>query len=293
MSRLPEAVETLLKAFQEPVLAYYREVCYYIRQMSKSITSVELDNIVAHEESHWSAIFAKEKLDLKDADYTSEWWRNYYSEITNYLKELLPEKAKILEAGSGSDKATLLLGNQYKRTLLDISQTALEFARFLAQKFQQNKINFVKGNIFAMKFDDQSFDLVWNIGVVEHYKSQQVEEIISEMVRVTKHSGHCIVAIPNFKSYHILKAKLLARKVFRFLPGYRLDSEIEYSSADIERAIRISAKNNGRDIDYIIHKRFGSPLPMSTPKFLFKAINPIMSKFNTGKFLNVVICRIM
>lgn len=261
--------------------------------MGKSIASVEMDDIVAHEESHWSAIFAKEKLVLKDADYTSEWWRNYYSEITNYLNSLLPKKAKILEAGSGSGKATLLLGNQYERTLLDISQTALEFARFLAKKFRQNRINFIKGNIFDMKFENQSFDLVWNIGVVEHYKIEQVEEIISEMIRVTKNGGYCIVAIPNFKSYHIFKAKLLASKVFKFLPGYRLDSEIEYSSADIERIVKKSIKNTGRDIDYIKHERFGSPLPMGTPKFLFKAINPIISKFNTGRFLNVVICRIV
>jgi len=56
----------------------------------------------------------------------------------------------------------------YEVTVLDITENALKTAR---SNFIKNKTNgeFVKADIFKMPFESETFDIVWNQGVIEHF----------------------------------------------------------------------------------------------------------------------------
>jgi ubiquinone/menaquinone biosynthesis C-methylase UbiE len=252
----------------------------------------DLKKIIEHENANWSKIFQIELEKNSDKKFSSFWWENYYDELMNGVNKIMLVYGlnTILEAGSGSGKATLLLNKKIHKTLLDISPVALEYAKHTANKFEVSNINFVEGDIFLMPFKNNNFDFVWNIGVIEHYELDDIKSIIKEMIRVCNKSGIVAVGMPNFYSGPILKARLL--KLLKFIPGYKLDTEKFYERSEIERIFKEVSKESGRKITYLETKYFGNPLIMETPMFILKTIGGLISRlFRKNKFLILIICK--
>ncbi|MDQ1344251.1 MAG: hypothetical protein QG650_971 [Patescibacteria group bacterium] len=144
---------------------------------------------IEHEERHWSEIFRKEKNKPNFRTFSSYWWKTYYGEIVSCSSGFLPKdgKGRVLELGSGSGKSSILISDRAEKvTLLDISPSALEYARFLAEKFGARNVETVQGDAFDAPFDSSAFDFVWNIGVLEHYSMPQIRQYLSEMARLVK-----------------------------------------------------------------------------------------------------------
>lgn len=107
---------------------------------------------------------------------------------------------KILEAGSGTGLVSLKLAQSGSEvTLLDISPNAIDLSKRLFKTNDQTA-RFACASVFKMPFEDQSFDVVWNAGVVEHYDSNDQLKILSEMKRVCKKNGNIILLNPNDKA---------------------------------------------------------------------------------------------
>lgn len=252
----------------------------------------DLKKVVEHENAYWSKIFQAELKKNDDKKFSSFWWENYYDELTDCVNKMMLTNGfnTTLEAGSGSGKATILLNKNFHKTLLDISPVALEYAKYVADKFEVENINFVEGNIFSMPFKNNNFDFVWNIGVIEHYELDDIKSIIKEMVRVCGKSGIVAVGMPNFYSGPILKARLL--KLLKFVPGYKLDTEKFYELSKIENLFKEVSKESGRKITHVETRYFGNPLIMETPKFILKILGGVISSlFRKNKFLMLIICR--
>lgn len=251
-----------------------------------------LEKIIEHENETWSKIFDAELKNTSKEKFSSYWWEDYYQELSTYINELLIKNNlnNTLEAGSGSGKATILLNNRFSKTLLDISPIALKYAAYLAEKFGCKNIKNIEGNIFEMPFRSESFDFVWNIGVIEHYDLREIDLIFQEMIRVCNRNGVVAVGVPNFYSGPIIKAWIL--KKIKFFPGYKLDTEKFYKVKDIKNILKNASEKMDREINYIHIKYFGSPLIMETPKFIIKSIgSPIKRIFRKNKFLILIVCK--
>ncbi len=74
-----------------------------------------------------------------------------------------PEGSTVLEAGCGTGQTLSRFSTRHNTVGLDISQAALNLAR-------SNCKNPVLGSIFEIPFKDNTFDLVYNSGVIEHFK---------------------------------------------------------------------------------------------------------------------------
>jgi ubiquinone/menaquinone biosynthesis C-methylase UbiE len=253
----------------------------------------DIENIIQQENAFWSNVFKKEiasETDVNNSNkyYSSFWWKKYYDEITQTINQIISKykSPKILEAGSGSGKASILLGKSIDRTFLDISKDALEYSKYLSNKFQCENIKYVEGDIFQMPFENGSFDFTWNIGVIEHYPDNYIEGLLVEMLRVTKQNGIVGIAFPNFNSLPIIKAKLLRLNIFKFIKGYRLGSEKKYSSNEIESIFNKVAEKSGRKIIATHIFYFGNPLFMETPKFIIQSVGLLLEKLlPKNKFL--------
>lgn len=247
-----------------------------------------------HEHEQWSELFRRE-LEGTDAElYSSYWWKVYYDQMMQVIAPLLAgDSPKVLEAGSGSGKGSILLGKAVDRTLLDISHDALEYAKLLAKKFGATNISFVEGDIFASPFKTRSFDLVWNIGVVEHYEQPDATKLLENMIRVTKPGGHVVIGVPNFRSPPIIKAKLLNRRLFRFIPGYRLDSELDYSFAMLNVLASKAARNCKRVLSGVCEETIGVPLFVESPKIIVNTIGKMTNVLMPDrKFLKLLVIRV-
>ena len=255
----------------------------------------DLESLIRHENEHWTKIFKNELEQEKlfpGRTFSSPWWREYYEEMTCYMAKRLArvENPRILEAGSGSGKASILLGDKAQITLLDISSVALDFAKHLAGKFKVTAIQFVQGDIFQMPFPDKSFNFVWNIGVLEHYEEDKAVIALAEMMRVATLYGEVAIGMPNFSSGPMIKARLLRLRFFSWIPGYRLDSEKNYRIKDIKQLCSVAATKVGRKIKEIQVVRFGNPLFMEAPGWVLSSAGRLLAWVCPRlKFLNFII----
>ncbi|MBB4383423.1 class I SAM-dependent methyltransferase [Bradyrhizobium sp. SBR1B] len=260
----------------------------------------KLDDIrylVEQENLFWSAQFQKEAArDKKNpVNFSSDWWRLYYREITDHIGHILRLRSDpyVLEAGSGSGKASLLLSSNMRRVLLDISPSALRFAKYLAERFGCQNVDFIHGDLFKLPFEERSFDLTWNIGVLEHYRPEAALQILKEMSRVTVDGGYLAVGVPNFGSFAIQKARTLRFPILHFVPGYRLGTERPYTPPQLIELIEGACHLEGRSVKSTEIVYFGNPLPMGSPAWLLRSLGPAAERrWPHRKFLIVAISRL-
>jgi ubiquinone/menaquinone biosynthesis C-methylase UbiE len=96
------------------------------------------------------------------------------AEIRDFVQEYGLQGKRVLEVGAGDGKLQDLVADY---TGLDISSTA---KRFFHKRF-------IAGSATALPFEDNKFDVIWTINVLEHVPKP--EQALSEMRRVLKGGG--------------------------------------------------------------------------------------------------------
>ncbi len=130
----------------------------------------------------------------RDRDEGSErrlvWNRLHYL-LWSKMRSLANSQSIVLEAGCGVS----VLMNSFAlegadAVGLDMSPVALRKAHNLFKK-----PFLIEGDISHLPFKDCSFDMVYNIGVIEHFKDPK--PVLKEMQRVLKLHGTIVVSVPN------------------------------------------------------------------------------------------------
>lgn len=105
-----------------------------------------------------------------------------------YLLPLLPKSTKrTLEVGAGSARLSRFLARRgYTTYCLDYSIEALIYARIRYEREGTQGV-YVLGRAEHLPFNDNSFDVVFSTGLLEHFEDPT--PIIFEMVRVLKNGG--------------------------------------------------------------------------------------------------------
>lgn len=133
----------------------------------------------------------------------------YFAEMT--LKQLGEYREKlVLEPGSGSCESLVYIAKKAKKVVaLDNAPEAIMLGEcnFKAAKINKEKYDLVLGDIFDIPFSDNSFDLVFNAGVIEHFSALKP---LQEMIRVTKKDGQTIILVPAKYSLYTLFFKILS-----------------------------------------------------------------------------------
>ena len=121
---------------------------------------------------------------------------HYFSDVV--ISHLGNIKNKlILEAGCGTCESLVKISKKAKKVVgVDLSKQVLLIAKTNFQKHNipSNKYSLVLGDIQDMKFKDNTYDLVFNAGVIEHFNDNKP---IEEMIRVTKQGGKVVILVPS------------------------------------------------------------------------------------------------
>ena len=118
-----------------------------------------------------------------------------------FLKEYLPKKGIVLDAGGGPGRYTIELAQLgYEVVLLDLVSEFLEFAKKQIRKAKVNKKvkEIVEGSIIDLsQFKDNSFEAVLCLGgPLSHVHPESArQKAISELVRVAKKSAPIFVSV--------------------------------------------------------------------------------------------------
>ncbi len=125
----------------------------------------------------------------------------YRASVAKYLRALnltLTESSLVLDAGSGTGIVTNAFLDcvlPARRVIsLDLSFNSLSLAResFVKNRQKASMTESVQGNVLAMPFDDNTFDLVLMCGVLEY---TPLDEGLDEAARVLK-NGAPLVFLP-------------------------------------------------------------------------------------------------
>lgn len=119
--------------------------------------------------------------------------------IEDYLLPSLAGKDYlVLEAGCGTAQHSLLLSQKGAFIVgLDFSKGALRIAEALFKKAKLYEYAcFIVGDVLALPFRDDTFNIVWNQGVVEHFEGKERQIVINEMARVTKRGYLVAILVP-------------------------------------------------------------------------------------------------
>jgi ubiquinone/menaquinone biosynthesis C-methylase UbiE len=109
-----------------------------------------------------------------------------------------PEGKRVLEMGCGSGYTSMALARKGAQcTLLDLSPEALRVA---AEAFASAGLpapGLVQEDALATTLPSESFDVVWNGGVIEHFYDSGKILLLRQMYRLVTPGGKVILLVPN------------------------------------------------------------------------------------------------
>lgn len=127
--------------------------------------------------NHWTQETPTNQIQLA---FRSHW---------EYFKELMQDcdYQTCLEVGSGRGSiSSYFADNGFECTLLDTSESILKTAEEIFER-NGHQAEFVHGNALDLPFEDNSFDVVISIGLLEHF--EDIETPIFEQYRVLNPGG--------------------------------------------------------------------------------------------------------
>jgi len=143
----------------------------------------------------WDVYWSNQnKTSSKVYDVFANFYRNnIIKPALNYfiLKYFAPN-AEILHAGCGSGKVDTDLVETFKITALDISHPALQ----IYESVNPKKAKLIQASIFEMPFENESFDGIYNLGVMEHFTPEEIQQILLEFKRILKPKSKIVLFIP-------------------------------------------------------------------------------------------------
>lgn len=147
-----------------------------------------------------------------------------------------------LHAGCGSAESDRLIGfSQASFVLMDISLEALRIAK---RNSTNPKVWLVCGDIFQPPFRVESFDGMWNLGVMEHFEVAEIGRILGATREVLKPGSRCVIFWPPKYGLSVLFLTSFLRIVnaMRRTPLHLYPDEVSlFTSAEWARDLLRSA----------------------------------------------------
>jgi SAM-dependent methyltransferase len=170
------------------------------------------------EKHHWDTFWATSP-GLEDT-YAND------GRLVAYLLSRLDVRGKhVLEVGAGTGRDSLELASRGAHvTTLDYSDQSLGLMRQAAG----DRLDIVCGDALALPFRNETFDIVFHQGLLEHFRAPL--KLLQENHRVLRTGGCVLVDVPQrYHYYTLMKHALMA--VNRWFAGW----ETEFSPAELGR----------------------------------------------------------
>ncbi|MHB1050526.1 MAG: class I SAM-dependent methyltransferase [Bacteroidota bacterium] len=153
---------------------------------------------------HWDT-FWEEKKEIKEV------YSNSDRVVRNLVKVIDVKGKKILEigAGTGRDSFPLVeLGAEVYQ--LDYSMNSLKIMKKIAAE-EKMDVTIIGGDTFQLPFKNETFDVIFHQGLLEHFRHAKAEALLRENIRVLKTGGLLCVDVPQrYHIYTVIKTFLIA-----------------------------------------------------------------------------------
>lgn len=112
--------------------------------------------------------------------------------LNHFIKKYFTRGQEVLHAGCGSGQVDTDIATYMHITALDISTTALS----IYESIHKNKCKTVQGSIFNLPFENETFEGIYNLGVMEHFTEEEIHQILLEFKRVLKPDATMVILWP-------------------------------------------------------------------------------------------------
>ena len=171
---------------------------------------------------HWDKVWKGKRV---LSDYNLRWY-DYLRQIS---KRRISPGSRVLETGSGSgDGIAIFADDGHKAFGLDVSKVAVEKA-----SARYGSVTFICKDLFEMPFGKGEFDLIFNSGLIEHFRYPDNIKAISIMADMLRPGGRLIISVPNSLCLWYVLGKKFLIKAGRWPYGF----EDSYSPALFKRYI--------------------------------------------------------
>ena len=136
---------------------------------------------------------------------------------------------RILDVGCGSASDLKYLGQQFELQCYGVD---IALKRVIKKEREKNDIVFVSADASYLPFKDESFDIVYSFGTIEH--TQRTFESVRDSFRVLKYGGQVVHTVQNLFSLH----SLLARPLLKVLGRWRLGLERSFTLSEFHKMFR-------------------------------------------------------
>lgn len=140
----------------------------------------------------WHDFYKTTAVDLEYFFYHRLDFNTFYSKILQYSNG-----KRLLETGIGTGISSIILADKgFRVTSIDSDQEILEMCRNLNIKYGSNKLNLIRMDVFNLGFKDNSFDLIFHQGVLEHFDADGIKKILNEQLRA---ASTIVFSVPSIR----------------------------------------------------------------------------------------------
>ncbi|NQT06416.1 MAG: glycosyltransferase [Candidatus Omnitrophica bacterium] len=206
-----------LKIKEIPIMLPRRCYGHSKMKLKDVFTSVfKLWNLCVRSLLYRRSYILKEKtaLDMKSMDWDAYWrkasgkkgpyailariYRKFIISraVRHYFKKFFNDETGsiYLHAGCGSGESDSRIGFRDATFIkMDLSLEALELARSMPD---HKKVHYVCGDIFNPPFKEGAFKGIWNLGVMEHFREDDIVAILKQSGRVLDNDGRLMLFWP-------------------------------------------------------------------------------------------------
>jgi len=149
------------------------------------------------------------------ANYQAEWHEPIFELMARYVVQ----GSSVLEVGAGGSHTLGAIAGRLECNAVGVEPdlNGIEKTRELARN-ENTSVQMIRGDGFCLPFSDGAFDVVYSLGLIEHFEPEESTALVAEHVRVCKDGGQVIVAVPNYLNLPHTIRKFMIGKDYEFYP---------------------------------------------------------------------------
>jgi SAM-dependent methyltransferase len=173
------------------------------------------NSIKSPDSSDWDHYWKLQARGQKTYGYIANIYRRYIIKgtLNHYVAKYFDINSLLLHAGSGSGEVDLDVCESMEIVAIDFSSHALS----TYSEGHRIPSNLAQADIFRLPFPNETFDGVFNLGVMEHFNDIEMVNALIELRRVIKNDGVILLFWPPKWGLSVVVLKTvhwIASKVF-------------------------------------------------------------------------------